>query len=241
MSRFARAPRCSRSAAARGRRPDPTARGSCRCAPGIDVADLAPSNAGFEIALPAEPDGRALKNVALLGSERVAGDVTITRYGIEGTPVYCLSPLVRAAPPPATIALDLKPDLEEAAIARRLAAGGSKKSLSTRLAALRLDATARALLRLGPRETDAAAIARRVKSLPLTVTALRPLAEAISSAGGVRWSALDDVLMLRVRPGVFVAGEMIDWEAPTGGYLLQACVSTGRAAGAAAAIRRDPP
>ena len=210
---------------------------------GVDVAPLSPSNAGVDVELPVEfleaNQGAALKHVALsLGSERAAGDVVITRTGLEGAPVYRLNRAVREAlarDGRAELLVDLKPDLTVDALTAKLGSAGGK-SLSTRLSALKFSPSARALLRTRPREAgDAHAVASRLKAFPVRVRALRPIAEAISSAGGVRWSALDEHLMLRALPGVFVAGEMIDWDAPTGGYLLQACWSTGAAAGAAAA------
>lgn len=219
-------------------------------AAGVEVADLEASNAGAEIAWPAEfaagHEGEALKHVVLrVGGEHAAGDVVLTRHGIEGTPVYRLNAAIRAAlasaaargapggEDGAALTLDIKPDLAEEVIAARLARDG--KSIAARMKTLRLGATAMALLRTRPRAGDAAAIARTIKAFPLRVTSLRPIAEAISSAGGVRWSEIDAHLMLKKQPGVFVAGEMIDWDAPTGGYLLQACVATGIAAGRAAA------
>ncbi len=185
---------------------------------GVDVRELAPSNCGFDVEWPAaflaKAEGKALKNVALtVAGETARGDVTITKNGIEGSPVYRLSPLLRRVAP-GEIALDLKPDLTGEQV---------KAKLATK--SLKLDPIAKALL-----GSDVS----RAKSFPLRVERPRPLAEAISSAGGVAWEELDDNLMLRKLPGVFVAGEMIDWEAPTGGYLLQACFATGCAAGAAA-------
>jgi len=197
---------------------------------GVEVADLLPANAGVEIAWPegllAGAAGEAIKNATFsCGSERVGGDAVVTAYGLEGTPIYRLGPATREALSRhgrAELVVDLKPSLDPEALARRMA---GPKSFSTRVKALKLSPAARAL----------ALATRTVKDVRLEVTGIRPLAEAISSAGGVRWSGVDETLMLRTLPGVFVAGEMLDWEAPTGGYLLQACFATGRAAGLAAA------
>jgi uncharacterized flavoprotein (TIGR03862 family) len=223
-------------------------------AAGIAVAPLRPSNCGFEIAWP-EPlaggfDGLPLKNVGLsFGGRRLRGEVVLTTYGIEGGAVYALSAALRDAiecDSRAELILDLKNDLELAEVERRLSRPRGGASLSTWLRkTLNLPSGAAALLRgfAGEAVVDTAALAAAIKALPLPLAAPRPLAEAISSAGGVSLAAVDENLMLRDRPGVFVAGEMLDWEAPTGGYLLQACLSTGRWAGAAAArhITRQRP
>ncbi|NVO31725.1 BaiN/RdsA family NAD(P)/FAD-dependent oxidoreductase [Hymenobacter lapidiphilus] len=206
---------------------------------GVPVVPFAPSNCGAEVAWSdffREKVGRQpLKNVALsCGPETVRGEVMLTDYGIEGTPVYALTPQLRAqlaAGGPAVLHLHLKPDLEPAQLLEKLARRRPGKSVASFLGeALRLGTPVPTLLReLGPAifptaPTEAAAL---LSALPIPVTALRPLDEAISTAGGVAWGALDEHLMLRMRPGTFVAGEMLDWEAPTGGYLLQGCFSTG--------------
>ena len=196
------------------------------------AAPLRPSNAGFVADWPpgyaARFAGTPLKRVVLrFGAESAAGDAMITADGIEGTPVYALSGPLReaiAATGSAELRLDLRPDLGEAALARRLGAPGAV-SLSNRLRRASFAPEAAALLRGG--ETSALALAARAKALPLRLCAIQPLARAISSAGGVTREMLDERLMLCGRPGVFVAGEMLDWEAPTGGYLLQACFATG--------------
>jgi uncharacterized flavoprotein (TIGR03862 family) len=200
-----------------------------------DAAPLRPSNAGFVADWPpgfAERfAGMPLKRVVLrFGEERAAGDALITRDGIEGTPVYALSAPLReaiAAQGAAVVQLDLRPDLDARALARRLGTPGAV-SLANRLRRAGFAPETSALLRAG--EASAEAIAARAKAFPLRLTAMQPIARAISSAGGVTRAMLDERLMLRERPGVFVAGEMLDWEAPTGGYLLQACFATGRAA-----------
>ena len=237
---------------------------------GIEIVSFAPANCGAEVAWSAffrEKVGRApLKNIALqlplptataepgsaaqLGhaAETVRGELMLTDYGLEGTPVYALTPGLRAAlaaGTPARLYLNLKPDLSAAEVGRKLrAAVRPGRSLPEVLRqALSLTAPVPTLLReLRP---DAATLppetlAALLQALPLPVAGLRPLDEAISTAGGVAFAELTDGLMLRRRPGTFVAGEMLDWEAPTGGYLLQACFSTGaRAAQAMLSILKN--
>jgi predicted flavoprotein YhiN len=172
----------------------------------------------------------------------VRGEAVVTRDGIEGGAVYALSPLLReaiAAQGDATLMIDLRPDMSGDAIAAKLAAPRGKQSLSNVLRkALKLSPVAAGLLH----ETAASAgktlttysavdLAALIKAVPVRLTATKPIATAISSAGGIRFDALDDKFMLTELPGVFAAGEMLDWEAPTGGYLLQACFATGAAAG----------
>ena len=210
---------------------------------GVAVQPWQPANCGAEVAWSAffrEKVGRApLKNIALsCGGHTVRGEVMLTDYGLEGTPVYALTPQLRAAlaaGAPASLHLHLKPDLAPADLARRLAQRRPGTSLPAFLtSALSLKAPVPTLLRelTGP----APDLAASLTALPIPVVGLRPLAEAISSAGGVPFSEVNDRLMLCRRPGTFVAGEMLDWEAPTGGYLLQGCFSTG--AWAAAGVRQ---
>ena len=203
--------------------------------PGLSalVAPFAPSNAGLSVAWSdhmAPHLGAALKNVALI-VDGVAhrGEVVLTAKGIEGGGLYPHTPALRAGAP---LALDLKPDLTRDAVRARLA-GGAKRSAKDRLRRLGLAPAAIALMQemARPLPADPAPL---VKALPIRHAGPRPLDEAISTAGGLRWDALDG-LMLRDRPGTFVAGEMLDWEAPTGGWLITACLATGKAAGEAAA------
>jgi len=216
---------------------------------GVRCAPFAPANCGAEVSWSAffrERVGRApLKNVALsCGSRTVRGEIMLTDYGVEGTPVYALTPAVRAALAgggPADFHLNLKPDIAPAELQRRLAQRRPGTSLSAFLAnALHLKSPVPTLLReLAPAALAAAspgALTAALTRLPVPVAGLRPLAEAISSAGGVAFSEVTEGLMLHCRPGTFVAGEMLDWEAPTGGYLLQGCFSSG--AEAAAGLRR---
>jgi uncharacterized flavoprotein (TIGR03862 family) len=199
------------------------------------VAPLRPANAGFVADWPAgfaeRFAGTPLKRIVLrFEDESAAGDAMVTREGLEGTPVYALSAPLReaiSARGDAVARLDLRPDLDAAALARRLGEPGAV-SLANRLRRCGFAPAAAALLRCG--DGSASALAARAKALPLRLTAMQPIARAISSAGGVTRAAVDDRLMLHERPGVFVAGEMLDWEAPTGGYLLQACFATGIAA-----------
>jgi predicted flavoprotein YhiN len=162
----------------------------------------------------------------------------VTEDGLEGGAVYALSARLRdaiAADGAATLVIDFRPDSNQRALAARLASKPGQ-SFSTRLHRAGLPPVAAALMReAGPLPGDPETLARRAKSCPVRLAGTAPIARAISTAGGVAWSEVDPDFMLIKRPGVFVAGEMIDWEAPTGGYLLQACFSTGAAAGRAAA------
>ena len=206
---------------------------------GVPVVPFAPGNCGAEVAwsafFRAKVGRQPLKNVALsCGGVTVRGEVLLTDYGLEGTPVYALTPQLRAALAtggPALLHLHLKPDLPPAQLLDKLRRRRAGKSWASFLGeALRLPPPVPTLLReLGPSvfPADASAAAELLSHLPIPVTGLRPLDEAISTAGGIAWDAVDEHLMLRARPGTFVAGEMLDWEAPTGGYLLQGCLSTG--------------
>ena len=205
--------------------------------PGV-VAPLRPANCGFTVAwsdhFRSRFEGTPLKRITLSFAGRtVPGEATLTAGGIEGGPFYALAAPLRDAIDAAghaTPRLDLRPDLSAAVLAERLARPRRGQSLSTFLRkAAGLSPVAISLLRecAGTPEDLAAAI----KALPLRLTGTTGLARAISTAGGVRLDALEGWML---RPGVFVAGEMLDWEAPTGGYLLQAAFSTGFAAGEAA-------
>ena len=207
---------------------------------GVPVAPFAPANCGAEVAWSGffqQKVGRApLKNIALRVNDgpAVRGELLLTGYGVEGTPVYALTAAVRAAlatAGPAEFRLNLKPDLPPAALLQKLRQPRGKASFAEFLKrTLHLAAPVPTLLReLRP---DCAALppealAALLTALPLPIGGLRPLDEAISTAGGVPFAAVDEHLMLRQRPGTYVAGEMLDWEAPTGGYLLQGCFSTG--------------
>lgn len=209
---------------------------------GVEIAPLRPANMGVEVAwsprLAERFAGTPLKRIALThAGQRVRGEAMITAEGIEGGAIYALSALLRetvAGKGHAELAIDLKPDDSAEALARRLARGRPGDSLSNRLRkSAGLPPIAIALLREGqhddlPREPQILSV--RIKSVVCTVTGIRPVDRAISTAGGVARAAVTDTLMLKALPGVFVAGEMLDWEAPTGGYLLQAVFATGVAA-----------
>ena len=175
--------------------------------------------------------GHPLKRIAAsFAGATVRGEATITADGIEGGVIYALAAPLRdaiAARGQATLTLDLRPDLDRSALASRLGGPGVSQANALRRAGV-TDAAAALVREAGQRAT-----ADAVKALPLVLTGVQGMDRAISTAGGVAWDALDG-WMLRGRPGVFLAGEMLDWEAPTGGYLLQACFSTGRATAAQA-------
>ncbi len=214
---------------------------------GVDLAPLLPSNCGFDVAFSpffsSRFAGQPLKSVALeFAGWRQRGECVVTATGIEGSLVYAASSAVRdaiAAHGQATVYLDLLPTRPLDWVQQELAHPRGPRSLSTHLKTrLKLDGVKAGLLwEWVPREVQAntAAFAAQIKALPIHLTAARPIDEAISSAGGVRFEGLDEHLMLQVLPGVFCAGEMLDWEAPTGGYLLTACFATARVAGQGAA------
>jgi uncharacterized flavoprotein (TIGR03862 family) len=224
----------------------------------IQVRPLRPANCGFDVQSPAAPAqasgwsphfvqayaGQPFKSVALNfvdhQGRRFArkGEFVATCSGVEGSLIYAVSALLRddiEATGRATFMLDLLPDWTAARVAAAVAHPRGSRSLSSHLKSrLGLEGIKLALLyELLTKEQmhDVHMLARSIKALPLTVVAPRPLDEAISTAGGVDFAALDEQLMLHAMPGVFCAGEMLDWEAPTGGYLLTACMATGVQAG----------
>ncbi len=211
---------------------------------GLSVAPLRPSNCGFEIAwspVLKSFGGFPLGPVTLTGGgHSLRGECVITEHGIEGGAIYALSAGLRdaiARDGGADLTIDLRPDVSLEALAARLARPRGGQSMASVLRKSGgLPPVAAALVREpGPLPADPAELASRIKALTLRLTGVRPIARAISTAGGLRFEDVTDDLMVASRPGLFVAGEMLDWEAPTGGYLLQACFATGRAAGAAAA------
>ena len=209
---------------------------------GAGIAPLAPANAGVVTKwsdIFRRFEGQPLKRVAVsCDGATVRGEAVITRDGLEGGAIYALSAPLRAAlarDGSATLYFDLMPDADTSGLEARLRAPRGKQTFSNALRkATRLSPAAIGLLHesaarsgISLAASDAKAAAAFIKAAPLTITAMAPIERAISSAGGIRFDALDTHFMLRDRPGVFAAGEMLDWEAPTGGYLLQACFATG--------------
>ncbi|MBM4222125.1 MAG: TIGR03862 family flavoprotein, partial [Gammaproteobacteria bacterium] len=223
---------------------------------GVRINALRPANCGFDVPwsvhLRERFAGRPVKSVRLsLGGHDLRGEFVVSANGIEGSAVYALSSVLRDAievQGMATLYLDLLPDWSVEQLTSVLSRPRGKASLASQLRkAAGIDGVKAALLHeTADAQTlaDPARLAAHLKALPLTLTAARPLAEAISTAGGIALDEIDAQFMLRRMPGVFVAGEMLDWEAPTGGYLLSACLATGRAAARGAlrwsAFRRDP-
>jgi len=203
----------------------------------IPLAPLRPANCGFVVewsdVFRSRHAGEPLKPVTLSFAGRAQrGEIMITQTGVEGSLIYAFGTSLRDAietTGSARITLDLRPDTTRDALATRLSRPRGSQSLANHLRkAGGLSPLTASLLREGARDLppDLAALADRIKAMPLTLVATGPIARAISTAGGVRLDALDEHLMLNTKPGVFVAGEMLDWEAPTGGYLLQGCFST---------------
>jgi uncharacterized flavoprotein (TIGR03862 family) len=214
----------------------------------VDVAPLLPANCGFDIGwsdhFRERFAGEALKNIAAeFRGESRQGEAIITTSGIEGGLVYAHAAALRdalAAEGTAILHLDLLPNHDAARIKAALMQRGSRSLSSHLKSSLGLSGAKAGLLRevLTPTDlNDPLKLAAAIKALPLRLKAARPLAEAISSAGGVRLEALTPDLMLKSLPGIFCAGEMLDWEAPTGGYLLTACLASGVVAGKGALAR----
>jgi uncharacterized flavoprotein (TIGR03862 family) len=207
---------------------------------GIAVAPLTPSNCGFRVDWSSHFSGKfagdPLKRIAVtVGGETVPGEAIVTAEGIEGGVIYAIGAKVRAGlvTGPVTLSLDLRPGLSTEDLVKSLAKARKGDSLSNILRKAGLSPAAIGLLREAHGKDlpdNPFALAAAIKSAPIRVVAAQPIDRAISSAGGVALDAIDDSFMLRARPGVFVAGEMLDWDAPTGGYLLQATFSTARAA-----------
>jgi uncharacterized flavoprotein (TIGR03862 family) len=217
----------------------------------VMISRVRPANCGFMVQWSdafRRFEGAPLKRIAIqFGERNVRGEPMVTHDGLEGGAIYALSGALRNAierEGSARITIDLRPDVSADALSERLAAPRGKQSLANVLRkAVKLSPVAAGLLR----ETAGASLsvmsardlAASIKSVPVALVGVQPIARAISTAGGVSFDALDERLMLKALPGVFAAGEMLDWEAPTGGYLLQASFATGVAAanGAIAWIR----
>lgn len=209
----------------------------CFAARGIACQPLAPANCGWEHAWSAETlavaEGKPLKNIVVsVGGQHAMGELLVSRYGLEGGAIYQLGSVLRAMKHP-EIAIDFKPTF-------------TREQLVAKMESVKRDVLGQARIRWKLSEAahailarkewhDVASLADEVKQCVIPLSGPRPLDEAISSAGGVAWGELDQDLMLRRLPGCFVAGEMIDWEAPTGGYLMQGCFATGTRAGNSAA------
>ena len=198
----------------------------------MPISPLRPANCGFTCAwsdlFRTRHEGAPLKRIAARFGDRVVrGEALVTADGIEGGAIYAHAPALRgaiAANGEAMLELDLRPDLERSALTAKL--GGPGVSTANALRRAGLDAAAAGLVR---EQDPTRPLPDRIKTARIRLTGTRPIARAISTAGGVPFAALDG-LMLPAHPGTFLAGEMLDWEAPTGGYLLQACFSTGWAA-----------
>ncbi|MCC5986612.1 MAG: TIGR03862 family flavoprotein [Pararhodobacter sp.] len=206
---------------------------------GVKITPFAPANMGFRINWSAHMQphfGAPVKNLRLMaGAQTSRGEIVITSKGIEGGGLYPLAKTLRCGAP---LLLDLFPDHDETRLRARLAARPARESSTARLRkALRLDAARLALVLecARPLPRDPAQLAALLKALRVPLGPPAPIDEAISVAGGINRAALNDDLMLKALPGIFAAGEMLDWEAPTGGYLLTACLATGLHAGRAAA------
>ena len=215
---------------------------------GVSIATLHPANCGFDVGwtdhFRAKYAGHPVKSIVVTvkgqdsGILRQRGDCVITETGVEGGVIYAVSTVLREdirANDFATLVLDLTPDRDLSRIVKDLSSPRGKRTMATHLRRRAgIEGVKAGLLREVVSKEDWASPARlaaAIKSLPLKVKTPCPLEEAISTAGGVMFEALDDRLMIRALPGVFCAGEMLDWEAPTGGYLLTACLATGRTAG----------
>jgi uncharacterized flavoprotein (TIGR03862 family) len=206
---------------------------------GVAIEALVASNCGVTVEWSAHLSerfaGAPLKAVALsCGDMSARGDIVLTKSGLEGGAVYALSPAIRAAlaKGPAQITLDLRPDQDVSALAQRLVKAKAGQSLSTALKGqARLSPAAIGLMREASNNqlpNTAMGLARLIKAVPVDVTGLSPIDRAISTAGGIARGALSRDLELKAVPGTFAAGEMLDWDGPTGGYLLQACFASGK-------------
>ena len=208
---------------------------------GVELTPFRPANSGVNVAWTEHMQehfaGEPIKGVALsFSGRRARGEMTITRYGLEGGAIYAMGGVLREhidRVGAAVLHVDLRPDVSLQNVYDRLADRRPGQSTANVLRRAGLTPAAAAFLReaaAGPLPSDPEKLARLIKDAPIRLVGVQPLARAISTAGGVAWSSVDERLQLRALPGVFVAGEMLDWEAPTGGYLLQACFASGVAA-----------
>jgi uncharacterized flavoprotein (TIGR03862 family) len=209
---------------------------------GVKITPLQPVNCGFKVAwsdfFRDKFQGEPLKRIALsFEGMSPRGEALVTAEGLEGGAIYALSGRIRerlASAGTAQIQIDLRPDLDVGAIIQRLSGSRGSQSMATFLRkALKLPPVAIALLHEGKRgslPSDPSTLAQLIKAVPLNLTGVRPIERAISSAGGIALGEINGSYMLKSLPGIFVAGEMLDWDAPTGGYLLQGAFSTGLAA-----------
>ena len=208
-------------------------------AAGLPIAPMQASNVGMQRAWSAHMQpffGQPVKNVELtVAGQRSRGEFVITQSGVEGGAIYALGRMLRQTP---LVQIDFAPQLSVQVLRAMISNRKPKDSLGNFLRkSVKLDATKRALLfeLTRPMARDTEGLVTAIKAAPLTLAGSRPIDEAISTAGGLSWEALTAELMLKDVPGVFCAGEMLDWDAPTGGYLITACLATGRWAGRAAA------
>lgn len=203
---------------------------------GVEIAPFKPANMGFSVDWSphmAKHFGQPVKGVALMaGARRERGEFVLSQRGIEGGGIYAISRDLRDG---ASLKLDLMPDVPAAEVEARLARMKPGQTLANRLRKLGLPPVSVALVMEFGRSLP---LTHAIKALPIPLTGPRPLDEAISVAGGITRATMTDDLELRALPGVFACGEMLDWEAPTGGYLLTACWATGRWAGRAAAAKK---
>lgn len=208
---------------------------------GVSIHPFAPANCGWDVAWPsdflARCEGKPLKNITgRVGGHISHGELLITRNGLEGGVIYSLGRALRSMDSP-VLSIDLKPAFSLEELTARMS-HAKRLHFHEAFERWRIPSPARALLESHPRRAEwssIAALAQVVKKCPVLLERPRPISEAISSAGGICWSEVDKDLMLRRLPGIFVAGEMLDWEAPTGGFLMQGCFTTGTISGQASA------
>ncbi|UIR57963.1 TIGR03862 family flavoprotein [Sphingobacterium sp. SRCM116780] len=195
----------------------------------IAITALQSANSGYNMIAPFKNlEGQVLKNISIsFGDQRKLGEIVFTKYGIEGSPIYYMNRYTRNHEFPLFLHIDLKPHMSEIDILEQLQSEGNVSSILKNK--LKLSSTALTVLKNLDKATftDPITLAQAIKKFPIQILSLRPIDEVISTAGGVSFAELDERLAFHKFPTIYCAGEMIDWEAPTGGYLLQACFSTG--------------